>query len=408
MRNTKRIVVALRMAGIAGQDKLNGVFEYLSEGNRWTLSIYRLASEFTADAVQLEIEKGADGFIVGLPDVQDALKKLESSNLPVVLINLPSTALASRKSKVLRIHTNSSEIGKVAAQTLITQGFFKSFAYVGYKTDEAWSRERGEAFAAQLQELKLPCAMFDINHVGEKINDHQALKNWLITLPKPCGILASCDDTAFEVLNACRECNINLPYEIGILGVNNDPILCENSEPRLSSVQPDFKREGFLAAKALKHPPSLTTLEVGVRQVVHRETTLPISRSGKLVQKAIAYIEANVFKKISCVDVAKHLGVSRALLDLRFREYQKVSVKKVIAKARLNAIKRRLLASREPIELLAERCGWANSNSLKNHFKREMGMSMRQWRNLAFTELDDENGRTTIPLAKEDVNSIDL
>ena len=30
----RRVVVALRMAGIAGQDKLNGIFNFLSEGRR--------------------------------------------------------------------------------------------------------------------------------------------------------------------------------------------------------------------------------------------------------------------------------------------------------------------------------------------------------------------------------------
>ncbi len=38
---TYRITVALRMAGIAGQDKLNGIFDHLSGGRRWQLSIYR-------------------------------------------------------------------------------------------------------------------------------------------------------------------------------------------------------------------------------------------------------------------------------------------------------------------------------------------------------------------------------
>ena len=37
----RRVVIALRMAGIAGQDKLNGVFDYLSAGRRWQLIIYR-------------------------------------------------------------------------------------------------------------------------------------------------------------------------------------------------------------------------------------------------------------------------------------------------------------------------------------------------------------------------------
>ena len=49
---TRHVVVALRMAGIAGQDKLNGVFEFLSRGHRWALSIYRTRHEFTAEAVR--------------------------------------------------------------------------------------------------------------------------------------------------------------------------------------------------------------------------------------------------------------------------------------------------------------------------------------------------------------------
>ena len=45
----RRVVVALRMAGIAGQDKLNGIFNFLSEGRRWQLIIYRTKHEFTAE-----------------------------------------------------------------------------------------------------------------------------------------------------------------------------------------------------------------------------------------------------------------------------------------------------------------------------------------------------------------------
>ena len=63
----KHVVVALRMAGIAGQDKLNGIFEYLSQGPRWDLAIYRTLHEFTAETVRKEVARGATGFIVGQP-----------------------------------------------------------------------------------------------------------------------------------------------------------------------------------------------------------------------------------------------------------------------------------------------------------------------------------------------------
>jgi len=56
----RRVVVALRMAGIAGQDKLNGIFDYLSAGRRWQLIIYRTKHEFSAEVVEHEIARGAD------------------------------------------------------------------------------------------------------------------------------------------------------------------------------------------------------------------------------------------------------------------------------------------------------------------------------------------------------------
>ena len=60
VNSTHRITVALRMAGIAGQDKLNGIFEHLSQGNRWQLSIFRTVHEFTDETVRREIERGTE------------------------------------------------------------------------------------------------------------------------------------------------------------------------------------------------------------------------------------------------------------------------------------------------------------------------------------------------------------
>lgn len=88
----RRVVVALRMAGIAGQDKLNGIFSYLNEGHRWSLAIHRTQHEFTAEAVRAEIARGVDGFLVGLPGTDDALAEIAKTDRPAVLLNVPSRA----------------------------------------------------------------------------------------------------------------------------------------------------------------------------------------------------------------------------------------------------------------------------------------------------------------------------
>ena len=379
------------MAGIAGQDKLSGIFEYLAGDHRWNLAIYRTRHEFTAKTVRDELARGASGFIVGIPETADALAVLAKTDKPVILMNIPPGPLASRKRGFTLIKSDAETVGREAARALLSQGVYKSYAFAGYRSDDDWSRERGRAFSETLQKAGFIVRMFDVAHYKGRTDDRATLIAWLKGLPKPCGILAACDDRAYEIVDICNECGIRIPSEIGLLGVNNDPILCENSNPRLSSVQPDFHREGYLAAQTLDrmmHPssspsspfPRPSSLLVGIKQIVHRESTYPLSNSGLLVQKALAFIGRNAARKLSVGNVADHLRISRSLLDLRFRELQHETVHDAIIRARLSEIKRRLRTTSDTIERIASDCGWTNVNSLKNAFRRKTGQSMRDWR----------------------------
>ena len=383
----RRVVVALRMAGIAGQDKLNGIFEHLSAGHRWQLIIYRTRHEFTAEVVRHELARKTDGFIVGIPDTDDALAVLAASRVPTVVMNVSGGGIEKRKDAIAFVKSDSTAVGREAAHTLLRQGVYKSYGYAGYRTDEDWSRDRGEAFRTSLHAAEFVAEMFDRTHHGDKVEDSSALAVWLENLPKPCGILAACDDRAFEILDICRERGIKDPAEIGILGVNNDPILCENAEPRLSSIQPDFIGEGRLAAELLERmmaggrlPESKRVNLVGIRTVVHRDSTVPQSASGRLVQKVLAYISREAVKGIGVEDVARRFKVSRSLLELRFGELQGESVYEAMLRIRLEEVKRLLRNTDEPIAAITAACGWENPAPPKALFKRRFGMSMRDWR----------------------------
>jgi len=386
--SSKHMVVALRMAGIAGQDKLSGIFEYLSEGHRWNLVLYRTRHEFTARTVRDELARGASGFIVGIPEATDALAELARTDAPVILMNVDPGPLARRRTNRILIKSDADEVGREAARAFLTQGVYKSYAYAGYRMECDWSRDRGIAYAEALRKAGFPCSPFDVAHFPGRTEDRATLIDWLRSLPRPCGILTACDDRAYEIAEACAECGLRIPAEIGILGVNNDPLLCENATPRLSSVQPDFRQEGYLAAQWLdrlttgvaKGPDADTPLLVGIRQIVHRESTYPPSNSGLLVQKAVAFIERNAARKISVGDVARHLRISRSLLDLRFRELRRETVHDAIFRARIAAVQHRLRTTRDTIERISADCGWSSPNSLKNAFRRATGRSMRDYR----------------------------
>ena len=120
-----------------------------------------------------------------------------------------------------------------------------------------------------------------------------------------------------------------------------------------------------------------------MKTIVRRESTADVSHSGKLVQKAVAFIRKNAVRGISVEEVAKHLGCSRRLLDLRFRELQGCTVGETIIDERLGEVKRLLATTREPIESIAIACGYENSNYLKNLFKKRFGVTMRDYRRRA-------------------------
>ena len=104
----RRVVVALRMAGIAGQDKLNGIFDYLSAGRRWQLIILRTRQEFTAETVRQELARGADGFIVGIPETDDALSVLATENVPTVIMNVSGGGIEKRTGNIAFIRSDAT------------------------------------------------------------------------------------------------------------------------------------------------------------------------------------------------------------------------------------------------------------------------------------------------------------
>ena len=172
-----------------------------------------------------------------------------------------------------------------------------------------------------------------------------------------------------------------------MLGVDDNTLICEHTIPPLSSIRPDFEEEGFQAAKILDEMMSgksiaVRTVRCGVKSIANRQSTAQVSHAGHLVQRALAYISKHACEGISAIDVVRHLRVSRALADRRFRELQKTSINEAVVERQLAEVCRRLIATNEPIEKITFECGWSSPNYPKRLFKRRYRMTMREFRRL--------------------------
>ena len=373
------------MAGNAGQEKLSGIFRFLGEKHDWDIRLVRTAAEFSPACVRAALRESYDGFIISIPDTEASAALLASTDVPTIVMDIHSPQLTQRSKGLVFIRNSSAEIGRTAANHLLSIGTCRSYAFVHNPSVMQWSVDRYAAFRETLwdngqwcHELKTP--------------------NGLQNLERPVGVFAANDDRGYDVIAFCRAHRLRVPEDVAVLGINNDTLICENCHPRLSSIQPDFEQEGYLAAETLAqmmracnrraqgtrhtaqgtiHP---TTSFVGVKTVVRRESTAELSPSGKLVQKALAFIRKNALRGISVEDVARHLKVSRRLADLRFRELQGTTLGETIIRLRLEEVKRLLRSTKEPIDSIAAHCGYENPNYLKNLFKKRFAMSMRDFR----------------------------
>ena len=376
MHKTKNVFIALKMAGVAGQSKLVGVFRYLKEtygeNSPWEIQLVRTRVELASDVVKQAIANGTDGFIVSIPDTEDAVFPLTEISAPTIAMDIHSPELEARQSNIVFIRNSSEEIGREAALFLLGQGVARSYAFLHSEPVMDWSEARFKAFKRMLNDNGIWCE--------ELFSPADAAR-----LKRPAAILAANDDRAYELLKALAARHVAVPRGVAVLGVDNDELFCENTHPRLSSVQPDFEEEGWLAAKTLDDMMqgrafAERTLLVGVKRIVQRESTTEQSHAGRLVQKAVAYIDRHALEGIGVNDVVKHLKCSRRLADLRFRELQGRTILNAITERRLDEVKSRLAGTKEKMDAIASACGFKSPIYLKNLFKKHFGMSMSKFR----------------------------
>ena len=390
-KKNKRVVVALRLSTLAGRRTLQGIYRYLNENRiHWDVQIKCDSDELDIDSVMRFPDWNIDGIIFGIHAPSERMNlsvgEIARQNIPIVAVDVLGQypALDERRDGIAFVTTNRNSVGAEAARFFLTHGIYRSFGYVPDCFERGWSTLRREAFVAELERAGLACSSYE-HPVRDKDNP-RGLRQWLRSLKKPAAVLAACDVQALPVLEACMEENLRIPRDVSVLGVDDDELIDESCDPTLSSVRPNHERHGFIAASRLCRMMAGNTnvprnTEIAILGITERESTSSESPAEILVQNAMSYIERNVRYGLDPAAVAHHLKVSRSLLDMRFREIRNASVNATIRDLQLANVKERLRRTNDPIDRVAELCGFSNANYLKTLFKRSFGMTMREYRN---------------------------
>ena len=384
-RATKRIVLALKLAGEPGRRKLDGFFRYMAKHQlNWQFQFVRLCEDFNTEFVNSFRERGIDGVVYSLPIDNSGTSALADTDIPTVALDIVDrNHLRGRVRTIVYIASSCEDVGREAARHFLSQGFYRSYAFVPDLMGRTWGRLRGEAFAAEMKQNGFKVAGYRKRGRGY---DLPRLRAWLEKLPRPAGVFAAFDDRAVQVLEACGDAGLDIPHDVAVIGVDNDELICPHTTPPLTSVQPDHLRIGELAAEKLcemlegRRLSRPEHIDVGVKRIEVRESTSPVTQSGRLVQRALAFIQAHYADPIRPQDVVRELKVSRRLADLRFSEIQGESIGKAILRTRLEAARRLLATTNNTLGSIANLCAFKRLERLNAAFKKKYGMSMTDYR----------------------------
>lgn len=250
-----------------------------------------------------------------------------------------------------------------------------------------WSRAREHFFAREvLRRGGKWCAPFHPGSAASVDAQLKALAEYLVALPKPCGVFAANDSAAALVRRAALDAGLRLPKDIALVGVDNDSRLCLKTSPTITSVAPDWEGGGYAAAAALgdlldgrKTERAHTTFRpLGL---MRRETTAHAQlREDSRVLAAVALIRAKACKGIGVEQVVATIRSSRRFAEKLFREVTGSSILEEIRRVRFDAAKVLLAHSACPLSQVASRIGYSSVPTFCREFKNLTGHTPDTWR----------------------------
>jgi LacI family transcriptional regulator, galactose operon repressor len=339
---------------------IRGVASYVVRNRReWSLYV----EEDLAGRLPNLRTWGGDGIIASF-DNRRVASAVSRMRVPVVGVG-GGYGYYQPDSLIPYVRTDNGGIAEMAAEHLIGLGV-RQFAVCGYLPSRinGWSRERIEAFRQIVEGDGYKCHVFTGRHssVENWKQSQLTLKQWLQSLPKPIGLFACDDSRARHVLQACKMGGVQVPEEIALVGVDNDDLMCEISDPTLTSIEQGSVRVGYEAASLLDRMMHGKAVRrdgktVAPERLVARRSTDITAVADPNVAEALQFIRQHACGPIKVRHVLKTVKLSRSNLEGKFRNVLGRSVHAEIGRVRVETAKHLLTSTSVPIKEVAQRVG---------------------------------------------------
>lgn len=360
---------------------LNGIIAYMREHESW--SVY-LGEHGRGDDPPRWLRRWRGDGVIARIENERIASAVVASGLPAVDVS------AARKVAALPwVETDDRAIAAAGARHLLERNF-RQLAFCGDDRFN-WSRWRCEHFLRMAAEAGAACSVYGPSARARRDWDamEDEIAQWLLSLPRPVGVMACYDIRGRHVLDACRRVGLAVPDQVAVVGVDNDEFLCDLTDPPLSSIAPDTRRTGYEAAALLDRLMSGRERQRGQAifveplGVVSRRSTDVLALGDADVSAAVRFIREHACDGIAVKDLLDEVPLSRRVLEGRFRKLLGRTPHDEIARVRLERVRRLLRETRLPLADIARRSGFRNAEYLATAFRREFGTSPNSYRKSA-------------------------
>jgi LacI family transcriptional regulator len=351
---------------------LEGVTAFLREHRRW--SVY-LSEHSRGESVPHWLEGWRGDGILARIENRRIAQAVAGYKLPTV-----DLSAARLLPGIPWVETDDAAISRLAFEHLSDRGF-RHLGFCG-STAYNWSIWRRDAFCGLAKARDCECFIHEVGAEAERAAEWAAnqakLIRWLRELPKPIGVFACFDIRGRQVLDACRSAGLKVPDEVAVVGVDNDPVLCELADPPMSSVEPDARRTGYAAAELLDQimagrqvaPEPHLIPPLGV---VARRSTDALAVADEDVATALRFIRDRACTGIRVDAVVETVPLSRRGLENRFRAVVGRTVHEEILRCQVARVRELLTRTDLPLKAIAQKVGIGNVEYLNVLFRRATG-----------------------------------
>lgn len=373
-----KVILLIDCASEFDRKLLRGMVRYSKENGPW--QFYRITSDLRQGQSREEwvvewARKWQADAIIGRWD-ESKFHLLQNLDIPIVLQNNRS------RSDVYSNLTGDYEgTGRLAA-LYFRKKLYTNYAYFGVR-GIIWSEERGKGFREEVEKAKGNFYYYAEEPINKE--DRSSIILWLKSLPRHTALFCCDDAHALHITETCQMIGKGIPEDIAVLGVDDDELLCEISDPPISSIQLDVEQGAYsvcrnLHRQILSKDSKVFNVIIYALGVKERNSTLVHNVGDEQVRRILNYIDEFYNTDMNMSDILKQVPLSRRSIEMRFKKSTGITIYQYLLGVRVEHFAYLLSTTDRSYVDIAYEVGFRDFANVSRTFRKYKGCTPLEYR----------------------------